>query len=186
MFILGFGILTQYVPYFKLVGDGYKYFMWGAFPTAVVLAVTLPLGDSRLITAGYLLALVGAAVYSTLRIHFRVNVVDPSSRTITTDGAAVLDFLERADGNGVLLLPFGMSFHVLYETDLNILFHQNPKIEAESAFPVPIEPLSDIVSEYEIDHVVVDTTVVDVEKFNTEPFREMFEDEDYVVLQPDR
>lgn len=183
IFILGFAILTQYVPYFKLVGDGYKYFMWGAFPTAVVLAVILPFEWNILITAGYITALGCSALYGFVRMYLRVSGLNPDSRTITTDGKKVIEFIEQSDGENVLLLPFGMSFHLLYETELNILFHQNPKIESESAFPVPVEPLKDIVADYEIDYVVIDTTKIDVKKFDIKSFDVAFEDSGYIVLE---
>jgi hypothetical protein len=182
IFILGFAVLTQHVPYFKLVGDGYKYFMWGAFPTSVVLAVTLPL-ENTWVTAGYSIVLVGSVLYGFVRMYLRVSGLNPDSRTITTDGKNVIKFIENSDGKNVLLLPFGMSFHLLYETDLNILFHQNPKIEAEPAFPVPIDPLEDIVTDYEIDYVVIDTTKIDVNEFDTESFEVAFEDAAYLVLE---
>lgn len=181
LFILGLAILTQYVPYLKLVGDGYKYFMWGAFPTAVVLAMVLPV-QSDVVAAVYVISLIGTATYGFTRIHLRVNEHRSGSRDITVDGRKVLEFLEGAAGENVLLLPFGMSFHVLYQTDLNVLFHQNPKIEAEAAFPVPIEPLEDIVTDFHIDYVVVDTTKVDLDAFETGPFRIVFEDSEYVVM----
>jgi hypothetical protein len=116
-------------------------------------------------------------------MYLRVSGLNPDSRTITTDGKNVIKFIENSDGKNVLLLPFGMSFHLLYETDLNILFHQNPKIEAEPAFPVPIDPLEDIVTDYEIDYVVIDTTKIDVNEFDTESFEVAFEDAAYLVLE---
>lgn len=184
VFILVFAILTQYVPYFKLVGDGYKYFMWGAYPTAIVLAVTVPWETSVLFTIGYATVLVGSALYGFVRMHLRVNGLNPSSRNITTDGRAVVDFLEQSAGDNVFVLPFGMCYHLLYETDLNILFHANPKLEAQHVFPAPIEPLVDIVTEYDIDFVVIDTTKVDMNKLDTDPFNEVFEDAEYLVLAP--
>mgnify|MGYP000017513116 CR=1 FL=1 len=185
LFILGFAILTQYVPYFKLVGDGYKYFMWGAFPTAVVLAAVLPFDGGFFYEVGYIVILLGSTIYAFLRLYLRVSGLETNVRDVLTDGRDVLDFLEAEDGENVLTLPFGMSFKLLYATDLKVLFHQNPKIASESAFPVPIEPLRDIVSQFDIDYVLVDTKKLDLTKFETAGLTTVFEHAGYVVLGRD-
>jgi len=182
LFIVGFGLLTQYVPYFKLVGEGWKYFMWGAFPTAVVLAVALPLSNVW-VAAGFGIVLVANAAYGFVRMSLRVSGEKTSARNIRIDGSAVLEFLNEAEGTNAFPLPFGMSFHILYETDVNILFHQNPKLAAEAAFPLPIEPLADIADEFDIDYLVVDTQMVDITKFDTDSFEPVFEDADYLALE---
>jgi hypothetical protein len=145
--------------------------------------VILPVEENMLITAGYITALVGSALYGFVRMYLRVSGLNPDSRTITTDGKDVIKFIEQSDGKNIFVLPFGMSFHLLYETDLNILFHQNPKIEAESAFPVPTKPLKDIVADYGIDYLIIDTTKIDLSKFDIDSFGLVFEDAKYLVME---
>jgi hypothetical protein len=148
--------------------------------------VVLPLETNAWFAAGYATVVAGSVIYGFGRMYLRVRGLGSNPRDLRTDGARVLNFLESAEGENVLPLPFGMSFHLLYETDLNILFHQNPKISFESVFPVPIVPLEDIAREFSIDYVLVDTIKLDVAQFDIEPFKIAFEDSGYLVLALDR
>lgn len=182
LFIVVFAIMTQYLPKFKLVGEGYKYFMWGGFPTAVSLAVLLMAADGLLFSLGYVVATGGMVAYTYLRMRGRG--AESNRRNVQSGG--VLEFIDDAEGRNVMCLPTDMSFPIIHSTDKNVLFYQNPKREAEVFFPVPLEPLSEIADRFDIDLVLVDERRLDLEALDVSSFDELYESNGYKVLRVGR
>lgn len=183
-FIPLFAVLTQYVPKFKLVGEGHKYFIWGGFPSAILIAITVHASSSRILDLLYIGVLVAVLVFAVFRMKGAGATAD--RRNLVAEGEHVLEFISEADGESVMTLPPDMYYQLLYHTDKSVLFHSNPKIEAESYYPVPIEPLEAIVDEFDIDLILVDTARVAEEEFDLSTFERVFERDGYEIFRTDR
>lgn len=166
--ILVIAVLTQYVPVFKLIGEGHKYYMWGAFPTAYVLGETFIRVTPLQMTAYIVPTLVSLGFVFTL-----VTGDVSASKRFDEESAAfnVIRHLRESKKDGVLCAPPSLSNIVAYLADEIVYFSPNPADfdpEAEY-FPTPQKPVEEIALENDMDFVLLDTTqiVLDQDDFDT-------------------
>jgi|GEM_PF-2796009 len=182
--ILTIAIATQYVPPLKLVGEGHKYFMWGTFPGALVLATVAVNLDSVLVygpMAVFYLVSVGF-------IYFMMRGRIQRANTASVDEATedIIPRLRKPDVERIMCVPTGGSYNLAYLTRKKILWHDSTTAftDGEVYYPTPLEPLEDIARDFDIDAIVIDTTQVRVDEADFPTYELRAKESAYLLLEP--
>jgi hypothetical protein len=175
-------VLTQYVPLFKLIGEGQKYYNWAAFPAALTLAVALNTLSNSLF---YLLlgtSIVVTGVFTYLVMSSRVK--NAERLDLERRGAVVLEQLRESDRDRVMCIPHGISFTVAYLADKTVLWHDSTTAYEEGTvyYPMPERPLREIAAGYDIEFVIIDTELVVIDESHFPKFDVIVEDSGYLLL----
>lgn len=187
LFILGLAVLTQFVPKFKLIGEGHKYYMWGGLPTAVTLASILRSVDSPLLYAVFGLGSIALMAYITLRMRFIVANAQKVNFSVGGDDE-VVEYIKAVEGRNVMCLPHNLSYATMYFADADVLYSQNPggDEKVKAFFPVPTEPLYDLAETHDIDFVLLDKRRLELDKLDIDPFATALETDGYLLLEQRR
>lgn len=152
--ILGFVLLTTYVPFLRCLGSGYLYLYNSAFPTALFIGMTW--GGSRhdwtvnVILAGTLATCaIGLAFYLHTLYRSRTLKVDENLNR-------ALEQL-RAESDGVVMcLPQHWHDVVAYRTGKPVLFgaHGYGFRHIEAIFPRFLRPVAHVISEFNVRYLI--------------------------------
>jgi hypothetical protein len=181
--IMGIAILTQYVPGFKLVGEGHKYYMWGAFPCVIVLGrVLVTVRQPALIAM--VLAL-GAVSLGFIHFMMQSRAKREHSPSIT-DAQGILEYLSGPDVDRIMSVPPNDSYTLAYKTRKKVLWHDSTTayMDGEPFYPTPRKPLEELAEEFDINAIVVDSSQVTVDQSNFQTYVRKQSEEGILLFVP--
>lgn len=182
LMILVIALATQYIPPLKLVGEGWKYFLWGTFPAALILGRTIV----DLQATSLYIAMAGLGAISIGFIYFMMQSRVRSEHTSDIAGAfEIVTRLRNSDLERIMCIPPMASYPLAYLTRKRVLWHDSTTayMDGEIYYPTPQVPLEEIATRFDIDAVVIDKSKVAVNHTDFETYGPEIEDSDFLLLE---
>jgi hypothetical protein len=187
--VLGWSILTTVffylATYLRFLGHypGRRQFLhYGAFPTAYVCS-TLVLESSSPFALVVLSVTFLLSIIQNVRTWLRTclhNRADDQSLLQET-----FKYLRNSNKDGVICLPASHTYAVPYFSGKKVFYtmcHRNYE-KLGLFFPVLSVPLKELIEEYDIHFVLVDTTIVPISQIAPKGFEMIMEENDYALLE---
>lgn len=174
--VLGWAALTTDVPYFRSLGDGYRYVKYASFPMAV-LACWTPWPLWPLWTVGGV-----ASLYILLR-NFRHMRRESAQRRDGFDD--LLQWLhEHPQVDRIGAIPVGMCDYIAYKCHRTVLWGSHfsfPK-GLSDVFPVLTKPLDELTRTYDLRYWIIDTDYTDLAEVGQDGVQPLHRVGHYAIL----
>jgi len=152
--VLGWSLLTTFVPFLKCLGAGYYYLYNAAFPTAVLWALVLRMNDAgRFAWCGVLLTL-AFSIFALLKYRSNLHTHRYNDKNEYFDRA--IDFLTASSPGVVMCLPPQWYDVIAYKTGKPVLFgaHGYGFKLIEPSFPRFLVPIKQLIDRHDIRYLV--------------------------------
>jgi hypothetical protein len=177
-----FFYLVTYLPFLAQPMSNKQFLDYNAFPTAYLCAMFALESPSSLkllvISLTVLLSLVqNVRAWSRVRLYSRSDDQSILRNTFT--------YLRSSNKDGVLCLPASHTYAIPYFSGKRVFYTVSARSyeKLASFFPVLTVPLKELVDEYCIDFVLVDTTIVHVNRIDLSGFRQVMEENSYALYE---
>lgn len=174
-----------YLPLIKFFGEGQRYFMYGIFPCALLLAKFIFLRDIDLyIRALFLLAIVAINLLLIYKIHSdqkanMLAVIDP-------DFSRILNYIKQLPRDNIMCLPYAHCEAIAYFCRKKTLWgaHSYLDEKIESFFPVLLKPVEYFISFYKLSYCLVNKDFVSLDDLHINiKYKIILEEGRYVLLE---
>jgi len=177
-----FFYLATYLPFLAQPMSNRQFLDYNAFPTAYLCAMFVLEWPSSLkllaISLMLLLSLVqNVRAWSRVRLHSRSDDQSILRNTFT--------YLRSSNKEGVLCLPSSHTYAIPYFSGKKVFYTVSARNceKLASFIPVLTVPVKKLVDEYSIDFVLVDTTIVPVNRIDLSGFRQVVEENSYALYE---
>ncbi len=182
VFIFGLFLLTTYIPPIQFLGEGERYFEYGALPISVVVSVLLFNIGSLLFGLLFVLTLGVSIGLIFLLQEYQLR----SSKTMSAELLVkIFKYIKNSRKQNVMCVPIELSYPTAYFTRKKVLFHDSPSAfeKGKDFFPVPTKPLSLIADKHDIYFVLVDNTLTDLSELDLKNFKVKLKENRYFLLE---
>jgi len=157
-------IATTYLPFFKFIGEGFKYLIYGTFPVSFLVSLgAIALMPSLMVSYSVLILLAGVCIYlqafTVSRQLLNVNsYVDDELKE-------VINILKKSDKDNVMCIPVFKAEPVAYLGGKKVLWgaHGSGWDKMDEFWPVIKVPLEKLIEKYKINFMLIDKRFVDKE-----------------------
>lgn len=171
--VLGWAALTTDVPYFRSLGDGYRYVKYASFPVAVLACWTpWPLWAAGGVTSLYIL----------LRNFRHMRRESAQRKDAFNDLLQWLHEQPQVDRIGTV--PVGICDYIAYQCHRTVLWGSHFSLPAGLAdvFPVLTKPLDELTRTYNLRYWIIDTGYTSFAELGLDGMQPMHRVGHYAVL----
>ncbi len=169
------GILIRQIHFFEFIGEGERYQDSGIFPSSLVTAqLSLYLMDAGYVTetVSSLIALWSISLGMSLYLQWKVVYKD-NDRSIKEELWKIFRLIDEQSGEVRLMsVPLLLADSVMYFSKAKVLSTDSSIAHLkhyDDFFPVLKKPLNQILKQYSITHLLVNSGYVELEELNLNP-----------------
>jgi len=178
-------ITTTYLPFFKFIGEGFKYLIYGTFPTSfLVTYAAMNLIPNIIVSYFILLILIAidlfVQVFTLSRQMLNVNsFVDDELKE-------VIDILKKSKEDKVMCIPVFKAEPIAYLANKKVLWggHGSGWDRLNEFYPLIRTPIEQLIKKYKIDFLLLDKRFVDFDDLKIgKRFNKIFEGKNYIFAK---
>ncbi len=178
-------LIIGYFTPLKFLGEGQRYFMYGAFPAFLLLARLCINGQTNLNFVFLVLAavlLINVALIYKMQSDQKTNML----ATVDSDFNKVLDYVKQLPEDTIMCLPYSHCEPIAYFCRKKTLWgaHSYMGDKIESFFPVLLKPVEYFISTYALSYCLINKDYVCLSDLHLSiGYKKIMEQGRYIILE---